>query len=56
MRRRSASVVVLTGDYFLSAEIVAELKALGASVRFKPLLLEDLTALANDLVQSKSQE
>ena len=54
-RRHPTSVAVLTGDYLLSADVMAELKALGAFVRFKPLLLEDLTALARDLV-STSQE
>ena len=37
-------------DYFLSDPIQHELKSLGASIRFKPLWLEDLIALAKTLV------
>ena len=43
-------VAIVTGDYFLSEPIQHELKALGASIRFKPLWLEDLIALARTLV------
>jgi len=43
-------VAIVTGDYFLSDPIQQELKSLGASIRFKPLWLEDLIALARTLV------
>ena len=43
-------VAIVTGDYFLSDPITQELKSLGASIRFKPLWLEDLIALAKSLV------
>lgn len=43
-------VAIVTGDYFLPESIQQELKALGASLRFKPLWLEDLIALAKTLV------
>ena len=43
-------VAIVTGDYFLPESIQHELKALGASIRFKPLWLEDLIALAKTLV------
>jgi DNA-binding response OmpR family regulator len=43
-------VVIVTGDYFLSEPIQLELKSLGASIRFKPLWLEDLIALARTLI------
>jgi DNA-binding response OmpR family regulator len=43
-------VAIVTGDYFLGETTAAELKSLGASVRFKPLWLEDLVALARTLV------
>jgi two-component system response regulator PrrA len=43
-------VAIVTGDYFLPDPIQAELTALGASIRFKPLWLEDLVALARALV------
>ena len=45
-------VAIVTGDYFLSESIQYELKALGASIRFKPLWLEDLLALARTLVSA----
>jgi DNA-binding response OmpR family regulator len=43
-------VAIVTGDYFLSETIQHELKSLGASIRFKPLWLEDLIALARTLI------
>lgn len=45
-------VAIVTGDYFLSDSMQLELKALGASIRFKPLWLEDLLALARTLVSA----
>jgi DNA-binding response OmpR family regulator len=45
-------VAIVTGDYFLPDPIQKELEALGASVRFKPMWLEDLVALARTLVSS----
>lgn len=43
-------VAIVTGDYFLPESIQQELKTLGASLRFKPMWLEDLVALARTLV------
>ena len=43
-------VAIVTGDYFLPDALQEELTSLGASVRFKPLWLEDLIALAKTLV------
>lgn len=43
-------VAIVTGDYFLPDSIQQELKVLGASLRFKPMWLEDLVALAKTLV------
>ena len=45
-------VAIVTGDYFLGESMAADLKSLGAAVRFKPLWLEDLVALARALVAS----
>ncbi len=45
-------VAIVTGDYFLPDTIQQELKSLGASIRFKPLWLEDLIALAKTLVSA----
>jgi DNA-binding response OmpR family regulator len=43
-------VAIVTGDYFLSDALQQELQTLGASLRFKPLWLEDLVALAQTLI------
>jgi DNA-binding response OmpR family regulator len=43
-------VAIVTGDYFLSESVQSELRSLGASIRFKPMWLEDLVALAKTLV------
>ena len=48
--QRQTPVAIVTGDYFLPESIQHELKSLGASIRFKPLWLEDLIALAKTLV------
>jgi CheY-like chemotaxis protein len=47
----SIPVAIVTGDYFLPEVTQHELKSLGASIRFKPLWLEDLIALARTLIQ-----
>jgi DNA-binding response OmpR family regulator len=46
-------VAIVTGDYFLAEPIQQELRSLGASIRFKPLWLEDLIALAKTLVNMR---
>ena len=43
--RRSIPVGVVTGDYFLTDAVLQELAALGATIRYKPLWMEDLQAL-----------
>ena len=43
-------VAIVTGDYFLSDPVLHEIKMLGASVRYKPLWLEDLIALAKTMI------
>ena len=43
-------VAIVTGDYFMSDAMLEDLRSLGASIRFKPLWLEDLIALAKTLV------
>jgi two-component system response regulator PrrA len=45
-------VAIVTGDYFLPESVQHELKSLGASIRFKPMWLEDLVALARTLVSA----
>ena len=48
---RDTPVAIVTGDYFLEDETSAELRALGAELRFKPLWLEDLVGLARNLLK-----
>ena len=48
---RTTPVAIVTGDYFLEDEISAELRDLGAELRFKPLWLEDLVGLARNLLK-----
>jgi len=43
-------VAIITGDYFLADPIQTELRSLGASIRFKPMDLEDLLTLARTMV------
>ena len=43
-------VAIVTGDYFVPDPIQQELNELGATVRFKPLWLEDLVSLARTLI------
>jgi two-component system response regulator MprA len=45
-------VAIVTGDYFLSESTQQELLSLGASIRFKPLWLDELIALAKTLVNT----
>jgi len=47
----SVPVAIVTGDYFLDAAVSNELHELGADLRFKPLWLEDLLALARNLLK-----
>jgi DNA-binding response OmpR family regulator len=46
----SVPVAIVTGDYFLSEPMQRELRTLGAAIRFKPLWLDELIALAKSLV------
>lgn len=48
----STPVAIVTGDYFLAEPVQHELRSLGASIRFKPLWLEDLIALAKTLINA----
>jgi DNA-binding response OmpR family regulator len=49
--QRHVPVAIVTGDYFLEDEIAAELRQLGAEVKFKPLWLDDLVGLARNLLK-----
>jgi DNA-binding response OmpR family regulator len=50
-KQRSTPVAIVTGDYFLDDAVSAELRELGAELRFKPLWLEDLVGLAKNLLK-----
>ena len=45
-------VAIVTGDYFLPEPLQMEIKALGAALKFKPMWLEDLLALAKTMVSA----
>ena len=47
---RELPVAVITGDRFIGEHALAELHALGATVRFKPLVMADLLALVDSLL------
>jgi two-component system response regulator PrrA len=49
--QRATPVAIVTGDYFLDDSVSAELRELGAELRFKPLWLEDLIGLARNLLK-----
>jgi CheY-like chemotaxis protein len=49
-RHRVTPAVIVTGDYFLDDNLAKDLRNLGVEVRFKPLWLEDLVALARTLL------
>src|SRR5262245_4079838 len=51
--QRTTPVAIVTGDYFLDDAVSAELRELGAELRFKPLWLENLVGLARNLLQSR---
>jgi CheY-like chemotaxis protein len=43
-------VGVITGDYFLGEPVLAELTALGATVRYNPVWMDDLKSLIDRLL------
>ena len=50
--QRVTPVAIVTGDYFLDDNVSAELRQLGAELKFKPMWLEDLVGLARTLLRS----
>ena len=50
-KQQGVPVAIVTGDYFLDDNISAELRNLGAELKFKPLWLEDLVGLARNLLR-----
>jgi len=49
--QRQTPVAIVTGDYFLDDNVSAEIRQLGAELKFKPLWLEDLVGLARTLIK-----
>jgi CheY-like chemotaxis protein len=47
-------VGVITGDYFLGEATLQELATLGASVRYKPIRMEDLSMLTDQLLGQRA--
>jgi len=47
-------VAIVTGDYFLDADVAQELQTLGARIHFKPLWESDLKRLVHDLLDRRS--
>jgi CheY-like chemotaxis protein len=47
---RDLPVAILTGDYFMDADIAKELKTLGANVFFKPVWEDDLLRIVRQLL------
>jgi CheY-like chemotaxis protein len=47
----STPVAIVTGDYGLEDEMREEITALGAELRFKPIWIEELVALARELLR-----
>lgn len=46
-------VAIVTGDYHMDDTISSELLSLGAQIKYKPMWLEDLAALARELVAER---
>ena len=48
-------VAIVTGDYYLDEAQAAGIQSLGADVRFKPLWLDELVTLAQQLLDQGTQ-
>jgi CheY-like chemotaxis protein len=46
-------VGVITGDYFLGEAVLQELAVLGATVRYKPIRIEDLAGLTEHILSAR---
>jgi DNA-binding response OmpR family regulator len=46
-------IVIVTGDYFLSEDTRAELHTLGASLKFKPIWVDDLVELVTQALRDE---
>lgn len=48
-------VGVITGDYFLGDRVLQELASLGATVRYKPIRIEDLATLTDHILTTHAR-
>jgi CheY-like chemotaxis protein len=55
-RHRETPVAIVTGDYQLDERLVSQIQDLGAVIRFKPLWVDELTALAKQLIAGTARE
>jgi two-component system, OmpR family, response regulator PrrA len=55
-QHRDVPVAIVTGDYFLDDSISAEIRQLGADLKYKPLWLEDLVGLARTLLAGSGRD
>ena len=51
---RDLPVGIVTGDYFLKEDVLAELSDLGATVCYKPVWMDDLQALTRSLLDGSA--
>jgi DNA-binding response OmpR family regulator len=51
---RTTPVAIVTGDYQLDERLIGQLQDLGAVIRFKPLWVEELTALVDQLLARRT--
>ena len=49
-RFKELPVGIITGDYFITEPVIEELASLGATLRYKPVWLDDLTELTATLL------
>jgi DNA-binding response OmpR family regulator len=54
--QRQTPVTIVTGDYYLGDAQSDEIRTLGADVRFKPLWLDELVALARDMLPAEVRD
>lgn len=54
-RLKELPVGIITGDYFITEPVIAELALLGATVRYKPVWLADLTELTAVLLGRRGE-
>jgi DNA-binding response OmpR family regulator len=54
-RLKELPVGIITGDYFITEPVIEELAQLGATIRYKPVWLADLTELTAALLSRRTE-